>query len=68
MTKSSMTYDKWKLLPPHEQVKYVSLRTKINNPRILGPMDTGWGTTDFGTQMNDVKLGLPNISGQKMNQ
>ncbi len=68
MTKSNMTYDKWKDLPAHEQVKHVSLRTEIKNPHILGPIDTGWGTTDFGAQLNDVKLGLPNISGQKINR
>lgn len=68
MTRSSMTHEKWKGLPAHEQVKHVSLRTKINNPHILGPVDTGWGTTDFGSQMNDVRLGLPNISGQKLNR
>lgn len=68
MTRSSMTYEKWKDLPAHEQVKHVSLRTKIKNPHILGPVDTGWGTTDFGSQMNDVRLGLPNISGQKLNR
>lgn len=65
---SSMTFDIWANLPASEQVKYVSLRTEIVNSRIVGPMDTGWGSTDFGSQLNDVRLGLPNISGQRINR
>lgn len=65
---STMTYARWKDLPAHEQVKYASLRQEITNPRIIGPFDTGWGSIDFGTQINDVKLGLPNLPGQKINR
>lgn len=64
LTPSTMTYATWRNLPPHEQIKYPSLRTKINHPSILGPFDTRWGSTDFGTQLNDVRLGLPNLPGQ----
>lgn len=64
LTPSKMTYPIWKDLPSHEQVKYQSLRTKINQPSIQGPFDTHWGTSDFGTQLNDVRLGLPSIPGQ----
>ena len=64
LTPSTMTYATWKKLPPHEQVKYPSLRSKINHPSILGPFDTRWGSTDFGSQLNDVRLGLPTLPGQ----
>ncbi|WP_269792299.1 hypothetical protein [Stenotrophomonas sp. Iso1] len=65
---SAMTHDAWGALPAIEQVKYTSLRSKIINPRIIGPMDTGWGSIDFNSQMNDVKLGLPNLPGQRINR
>lgn len=68
LAKSNMTYAVWKNLHPTEQAKYAFVRTAINNPRVIGPMDTGWGTIDFGTQMNDVRLGLPNLPGQRTNQ
>ncbi|MET4618573.1 hypothetical protein ABIA71_004182 [Stenotrophomonas sp. 2619] len=64
LTPSTMTYATWKKLPPHEQVTYPSLRSKINHPSILGPFDTRWGSTDFGSQLNDVRLGLPTLPGQ----
>lgn len=61
---STMTYAVWKALPASDQLKYVSIREAMNNPRITGPFDTGWGTSDFSSQLASVKLGLPNISGQ----
>lgn len=59
-----MTYDAWKDLPAHEQARYQSLRTEINHPKIVGPFDTNWGTKDFDSQSNDVRLGLPYLPGQ----
>lgn len=64
LTPSTMTYPVWKSLPPHQQVNYQSLRTQINHPSIIGPFDTRWGSTDFGSQLQDVRLGLPNLPGQ----
>ena len=61
----SMTYDIWKRLPASDQVKCVGVRDKINNPRITGPYDTNWGSTDFDVQIDNVKLGLPNLPGQR---
>ncbi|WP_262071504.1 hypothetical protein [Stenotrophomonas sp. Marseille-Q5258] len=64
LTPSPMTYDAWKDLPAHEQARYQSLRTEINHPKIVGPFDTNWGTKDFDSQSNDVRLGLPYLPGQ----
>lgn len=61
---STMTYAAWKALPASDQLKYISIREAMNNPRISGPYDTGWGTLDFSSQLANVKLGLPNIPGQ----
>ncbi|WP_449467853.1 hypothetical protein [Stenotrophomonas humi] len=68
MKPSSMTRDDWQLLPASEQVKYTNVRAEITNDRIVGPMDTGWGSTDFDSQLQDVRLGVPNLSGQRINR
>jgi hypothetical protein len=62
-----LTRDQFKALPAAEQQKHVSLRDGINQPEIRGPFDTGWGATDFETQLSDRKLGLPRVRGQEMN-
>lgn len=61
----NMTYDHWRNLSVSEQVKCAGVRGRINNPRITGPYNTGWGSTDFDVQIDNVKLGLPNLSGQR---
>lgn len=38
--------------------KTSGVRTKINDPRIEGPFETGWGFKDFEDQHN--LIGLPN--------
>jgi hypothetical protein len=38
--------------------KDIGVRTKINDPRIEGPFETGWGFKDFEDQHN--LIGLPN--------
>lgn len=65
---SILTYSDWSVLSAADKVKHVSVREAITNPRISGPFDTGWGSLDFGSQSNQVKLGLPNIPGQKTKQ
>lgn len=62
-----ITRDNWEKLPESEQAKYVGIREKINDPHITGPLDTGWGSTDFDAQLADAKLGLPSLPGQITN-
>ena len=38
--------------------KKIGVRTKINDPRIEGPFETGWGFKDFEDQHS--LIGLPN--------
>ena len=59
-----MNYERYKNLSSEEQEFYECLREKINHPAISGPFDTAWGMTDFDTQLNNVRLGLPNLPGQ----
>lgn len=40
---------------------------QINPPNVKGPLDTGWGSTDFDTQLRDAKIGLPALPGQVTN-
>jgi hypothetical protein len=44
------------------------LTNTANDPRIKGPYDTGWGTTDFDPQLQKAKIGLPTLPGQLTNQ
>ena len=59
-----MNYERYKNLSPQEEEFYECLREKINHPAISGPFDTAWGMTDFDAQLNNVRLGLPNLPGQ----
>lgn len=54
----------WAALPPSERTAYQPLRERINDPRISGPFDTGWGFTDFDSQLRDARIGLPALPGQ----
>ncbi|AFT70374.1 MULTISPECIES: hypothetical protein [Alloalcanivorax] len=65
---TELDYSAFKDLPEAEKARHVSLREAVNDPRIQGPYDTGWGTTDFDAQLEDVKLGLPNLPGQVTKQ
>jgi hypothetical protein len=60
----AMTAAEYRALPPSKQHAYVAVREQINDPRIKGPYDTKWGTTDFDIQMQDAKIGLPALPGQ----
>ena len=60
-------YPAFKALSAEEKAAYIGIREKINHPRIRGPLDTTWGYTDFDSQLQDVKIGLPNLPGQTLN-
>jgi len=64
---TDMTRAQFGKLSAAEQEQYLALREKINQPGITGPLDTGWGSTDFDSQLRDVRLGLPSIPGQLTN-
>ena len=49
------------------QATYIGIREKINHPHIRGPLDTTWGYTDFDSQLQEVKIGLPALPGQTLN-
>lgn len=57
----------WEKLSKSKQQAYQPIREEINDPRITGPFDTGWGTTDFDPQLRDAKIGLPALPGQVTN-
>lgn len=63
-----ITAAEYRALPPSRQHAYVALRDQVNDPRISGPFDTKWGTTDFDVQMQDAKIGLPMLPGQVTNK
>lgn len=50
-----------------QQAEYTGIRERINHPNITGPLDTGWGNTDFDAQLTDARLGLPSLPGQVTN-
>lgn len=64
MQPTSLRYDQYRQLPPHEQAHYEAIRRQIRHPGIQGPFDTGWGYTDFDAQLDNIKLGLPALPGQ----
>jgi len=65
---TSMSFDEYRQLPPSKQHAHVAVREKINDPRINGPCETGWSTTDFDPQLKDAKIGLPALPGQVTNK
>ncbi|WP_323003735.1 hypothetical protein [Denitromonas sp.] len=60
-------YPAFNALSAEEKAAYIGIREKINHPRIRGPLDTTWGYTDFDSQLQDVKIGLPALPGQTLN-
>ncbi|WP_334007360.1 hypothetical protein [Acinetobacter colistiniresistens] len=66
--KSPIRRDAYNSLSPAEKAKYQAVRSKIKEQNIHGPYDTNWGMTDFDEQLKDVRIGLPNISGQVINR
>jgi hypothetical protein len=65
--RAPISYDQYRKLPEAEQAKYTLMRERINHPNIKGPLDTGWGTTDFDAQWRDGRIGLPTLPGQVTN-
>lgn len=57
----------WEQLSEAKKKAYTPIREKINHPNIKGPLDTGWGPTDFDAQLRDAKIGLPALPGQVTN-
>lgn len=57
----------WETLSKEKRKAYTPIREKINHPNIKGPLDTGWGPTDFDAQLRDAKIGLPALPGQVTN-
>jgi uncharacterized protein (DUF2267 family) len=60
----SMSFMEYNSLPASKKHSYVAVREQINDPRIKGPFDTHWGTTDFDVQLQKAKIGLPALPGQ----
>lgn len=57
----------WLKLSESKKTAYTPIRERINQPNIKGPLDTGWGPTDFDAQLRDAKIGLPALPGQVTN-
>ena len=62
-----LTRAEWLKLSEAKKKAYTPIREKINHPNIKGPLDTGWGSTDFDPQWRDAKIGLPALPGQVSN-
>ncbi|WP_396267988.1 hypothetical protein [Ideonella sp.] len=62
-----LTREEWLKLSGSKRQAYTPVRERINHPNIKGPLDTGWGSTDFAPQLRDTKLGLPALPGQVTN-
>ncbi len=54
-----LTREEFLKLSSAKQKAYTPIREKVNHPNIKGPLDTGWGATDFDAQLRDAKIGLP---------
>jgi hypothetical protein len=62
-----LTRAEYQKLSPAKQKAYTAMRERINHPNIKGPLETGWGSTDFDAQLRDTKIGLPALPGQVTN-
>jgi hypothetical protein len=62
-----ITRTEWMQLSEAKRKAYTGIRERINHPDIKGPLDTGWGPTDFDAQLRDAKIGLPALPGQVTN-
>lgn len=67
LKRTSMSYDEYERLAPAQKARHLPLRERINHPHIRGPLDTGWGYTDFDAQLEDGRIGLPTLAGQTTN-
>ena len=60
--------EQFEKLTETQQAEYTAIRERINHPNIEGPLDTGWGATDFDAQLRDAKIGVPTLPGQVTNR
>jgi hypothetical protein len=67
LRRTDMSYATYNNLPTDQKALYAPVREKINHPNIKGPLDTGWGATDFDLQWKDGRIGLPTLPGQVTN-
>lgn len=67
LRKTDLSYAQYRALPKDQQALYAPIRERINHPHIRGPLDTGWGPTDFDPQLNDMRIGVPSLPGQVTN-
>lgn len=67
LRKTDMSYEQYSKLPKDQQALYATIRERVNHPHIRGPLDTGWGPTDFDAQLNDMRIGVPSLPGQITN-
>ena len=67
LRKTDLTHAQYRALPKEEQALYAPIRERINHPNIRGPLDTGWGPTDFDPQLRDIRIGVPSLPGQVTN-
>lgn len=59
-----LSREEWMVLSESKRTAYHPVREQINDARISGPYDTGWGVTDFDPQLRDARIGLPALPGQ----
>lgn len=59
-----LSREEWMALSESKRSAYHPMREQINDTRISGPYDTGWGVTDFDPQLRDARVGLPALPGQ----
>ncbi len=62
-----LSREEWMKLSESKRGAYTPIRERINHPNVKGPLDTGWGATDFDPQLRDAKIGLPALPGQVTN-
>lgn len=62
-----LTREEWSMLSEAKKQAYLPIHEQINSPNVLGPFDTKWGSTDFDAQLQDARIGVPNLPGQLTN-
>ena len=67
LRRTDLTHAQYRALPKEQRALYAPIRERINHPNIRGPLDTGWGPTDFDPQLKDIRIGVPSLPGQVTN-
>lgn len=68
LTEQYIDFGQYNKLPEWKKADYEGVRAQVKHPNIRGPFSTGWGMTDFDSQLSDVQLGLPALPGQTTNR